>query len=306
MSAMFRFTAAGVLLLSMGAAYAAPTAGPIEIYSKGSVKPLPVPEIREDPNKNGNIQIRNVSTPTLEIFRPAAGTANGAAVIVAPGGGFVTLDYDNEGTQVAQRLAQQGVTAFVLKYRPHQTPADFEQMMAEHMVEMELLFQRVKTKMPQEVPIFPGEKLAEQDAAQAVQLVRARASEWGIDPKRVGFVGFSAGSFLAVDLAIGAKASRPDFVGLIYGGLRTPVPNDAPPAFIAAAADDPMLPDDAIQTYAAWKAAGREAELHVYQTGGHGFGMGTSGATSDHWFDQFSAWMRARGFMKAPATPSVP
>lgn len=306
MRVMFRFSAAGLLLLSMGSAFAAPSAGLIEIYPKGSVKPLPVPEIREDPNKNGNIQIRNVSTPTLEIFRPAPGTANGAAVIVAPGGGFVTLDYDNEGTQVARRLAQQGVTAFVLKYRPHQSPADFDKMMAEHMVTMDVLFERVKTKMPQEVPIFPGEDLAKQDAAQAVRFVRARAGEWGIDSKRVGFVGFSAGSFLAVNLAIGEEASRPDFVGFIYGGLRTPVPNDAPPAFIAAAADDPMLPDDAIQIYAAWRAAGREAELHVYQTGGHGFGMGKTGATSDYWFDQFSAWMRARGFTKASAAQSAP
>lgn len=298
MSTMFRIAATGLLLLSMGSLRAAPSANVIQLYPEGSVKPLSVPEIREEPNRNSKIQIRNVSIPTLEIFRPTADTANGTAVIVAPGGGFVTLDYDNEGTSVALRLAQQGVTAFVLKYRPIQTPASFEEMMADHMNAMDEMMQRVKTGLPQEVPPFPGEELAMQDAAQAVRLVRGRAAGWGIDPKRVGFVGFSAGAFLAADLAIGEKASRPDFVGLIYGGVRTPVPSDAPPAFIAAAADDPILPNDAIQIYNAWKAAGRDAELHVYERGGHGFGTTGTGAPSDHWLDALNWWMRSRGLLK--------
>lgn len=302
MTIMFRTVAAGLLLLSAGSASATPPPVLIDLYPAGTVKPLDVPEIREDPNSNGNIQVRNVSVPTLEIFRPEPGAANGIAVIVAPGGGFVTLDYDNEGTSVAKRLATQGVTAFVLKYRPIQTATSFDQMMADHMSSMEELLKRAKNGTTEEVPTFPGENLARDDAARAVQLIRHRAAEWSIDPRRVGFVGFSAGSFLAVDVAIGEKASRPDFVGFIYGGLRTPVPADAPPAFIAAAADDPLLPNDAIQLYGAWKAAGRDAELHVYERGGHGFGMTVQGTTSDQWFDEFVRWMQSRGLYK----PSVP
>jgi acetyl esterase/lipase len=134
-----------------------------------------------------------------------------------------------------------------------------------------------------------------------VLLVRSRAAEWGVDPDRVGFVGFSAGAILAADLAIGDRASRPDFVGLIYGVLRTPAPGDAPPAFIAAATDDEMLPNDALLLYNGWKAAGRPVELHIYERGGHGFGMTTKRATSDRWFDEFLWWMQSRGVMRAVA-----
>jgi acetyl esterase/lipase len=290
---------AGVLLLSIPAVAADPTRPEfLELYAGGMDRRLAEPEVREDPLKDGKVNIRNVSVPTLEIFRPAAGTANGTAVIVAPGGGFFTLVYDNEGTDVAKRLAQQGVTAFVLKYRLKETPAKISGP-TEHAKEMRMIMARAMTGLPVEVPRFLGESLAEKDAARAVQLVREKASDLGIDPKRIGFIGFSAGAFLAVDLAIGAKETRPDFVGLIYGALRTPVPNDAPPAFIAAAANDEMVPNDPLQLYAAWKAAGRPVELHIFESGGHGFGMKQKGATSDHWFDELVWWMRSRALLPA-------
>jgi acetyl esterase/lipase len=130
-----------------------------------------------------------------------------------------------------------------------------------------------------------------------MKLVRQRAHEWGIDPNRVGFIGFSAGAFLAVDLAIGDKASRPDFVALLYGGLRTPVPANASPAFIAAASDDEYQPNDAMQLYAAWRQAGVAAELHIYERGGHGFDLKQKGTTSDHWFDELVWWLRSRGLL---------
>ena len=116
-------------------------------------------------------------------------------------------------------------------------------------------------------------------------------------------IGFSAGAFLAASLAIGDKASRPDFVAMLYGGLRTPVPADAPPAFIAGTADDEYLPNDAIQLYSAWRQAGVAAELHVYERGGHGFGLKRQGTTSDHWLDALTWWMQARGLM-APGSAS--
>ncbi|MEN2793229.1 alpha/beta hydrolase [Sphingomonas oligophenolica] len=270
----------------------------LPLYPKGTITPLPVPEIREDLQKNGQINIRNVSEPTLEIFKPAPGTANGIAVIVAPGGGFVTLVYDNEGTAVARRLAQQGITAFVLKYRLSQTPADPIEMQAEHMKAMGGVMARAMDASASELPRFAGEERAVKDAARAVRIVRDRAAGWGLDPLRVGFIGFSAGAFAAVDVAIGDPAGRPDFVGVIYGALRTPVPKDAPPAFIATAANDEFLPNDPVSLYDAWKAAGRSAELHIYERGGHGFGMTQQGASSDHWFDEFIWWLQSRGLMK--------
>jgi acetyl esterase/lipase len=269
----------------------------IALYPEGAMGTPGVPEIREQTGASGDTVIRNVSAPTLELFRPLPAHANGTAVIVAPGGGFVGLEYDAGGTALARRLAQRGVSAFVLKYRTIRSAPDPTQMPAVHLEEMATLMARASSGVPVLIPLFAGEQQAVDDGARAMRLVRQRAPEWGIDPQRIGFIGFSAGAFLAVDLAIGDKVSRPDFVGLFYGGLRTPVPADAPPAFIAAAADDGYQPNDPIQLYSAWRRAGVAAELHLYERGGHGFDLKPKGTTSDHWFDELVWWMQSRGLM---------
>lgn len=266
----------------------------IPLYPKAKVPSLGVPEIREQRAEAGGLLIRNVSEPTLEIFRPVIGGANGTAVIVAPGGGFVGLAYDAEGVMVARALAQRGVTAFLLKYRTIRSDPDPMSMPEVHMKEMDVIMARAKSGVPVEVPRFAGEPHAIEDGERALAIVRQRASEWGIDPRRVGVLGFSAGAYLAADLAIGDKASRPNFVGLIYGGLRTPVPADASPAFIAAAADDEYQPNDAALLFTAWREAGVTAELHIYARGGHGFGMTPKGTTSDRWLDEFIVWLKSR------------
>jgi len=269
----------------------------IPLYPQGMIASLGVPEIREQLDSGDGIMIRNVSEPTLELFRPAPGHANGTAMIVAPGGGFVGLGYDAGGTAVARRLAQRGITALVLKYRTIRSGADSMQLPEVHMKEMNTLMARAKSGSPVEIPRFAGEQHAVEDGARAMKVVRQRAHEWGVDPNRVGFIGFSAGAFLAADLAIGDKASRPDFVALLYGGLRTPVPANASPAFIAAASDDEYQPNDAMQLYAAWRQAGVAAELHIYERGGHGFDLKQKGTTSDHWFDELVWWMQSRGLI---------
>ncbi len=289
---------AAVLLSTTLTAQASTGGGSIiPLYPPGTITPLGVPEIREQADKTGDTMIRNVSEPTLELFLPAPGHANGTAVIVAPGGGFVELGYDAGGTAVARLLARRGVTAFVLKYRTIQSAPDPMPMPQVHMEEMNMIMARAKSGLPVEMPRFAGERHAVEDGARAMRIVRRRAPEWQLDPKRIGFIGFSAGAFLAADLAIGDKVSRPDFVALLYGGLRTPVPADAPPAFIAAASDDAYQPNDPIQLYTAWRQAGVAAELHLYERGGHGFDLTPKGTTSDHWFDQLAWWMRSRGLM---------
>lgn len=226
-------------------------------------------------------------------------------MIVAPGGGFVALGYTHGGTDVARALAARGVTAFVLKYRTIPSGNGPMRMPDVHMKEMEMVMARAKTGTPVEMPAFAGEPHAIEDGARAMAIVRQRAAEWGIHPGRVGFIGFSAGAYLAADLAIGAKAARPDFVGLIYGGLRTPVPSDAPPAFIAGAADDEYQPHDPILLYSAWQRAGVAAELHLYERGGHGFDLHPKGTSSDHWFEELIWWMNSRGWVE-PAQDHQP
>ncbi|MGL3822230.1 alpha/beta hydrolase [Sphingopyxis sp. R3-92] len=270
----------------------------ISLYPEGTITPLGIAESRDTIPETGETMIFNVSHPTLELFRPAQGAANGTAVIIAPGGGFVGLGYEAGGTAVARELAKHGVTALVLKYRTIESPDDGMHMPEVHLKEMEAIMARAKSGVPAELPVFAGEQHAVEDGARAMAIVRQRAAEWSIDPERVGFLGFSSGAVLVADLAIGPKASRPDFVGMIYGGLRSPVPTDAAPAFIAAAADDDYLAGDSVQLFNAWRMVGAPAELHIYERGGHGFDLKPKGVTSDYWFEGFIRWIRSRGLLE--------
>ena len=235
----------------------------------------------------------NVTAPTLEAFLPASGNATGAAVVIAPGGGFMLLSYDMEGVLVAKWLAEHGIAAFVLKYRLEASPHDPSAMMLAlgHAVDKHREWSDHKLPSPE---VSEDEPLAAADAAAAVRLVRSRAAQWGIDPRRVGFVGFSAGAVTATNVATAEKPEdRPAFVGVIYGTLHRNVPSNAPPAFIATASDDPALAYATIPMFELWRAAGVPAELHLFERGGHGFGLIPSGSTSDHWLDEFYWWMRS-------------
>jgi len=265
----------------------------IEIYPAAILQPLPVPE-RTEMGADGLRRIRNVSRPALEIFRAEQANPSGSAVIVLPGGGFAMLAYDSEGTLVAKRLAQEGITAFVLKYRTKATaedPAAFKAELQAMMYEARLAAAATGGRTPQD----EAEIRALEDAAQALRVVRSRAVEWGLNDVRIGVLGFSAGAAVATGLAIGEAATRPNFVGILYGPVRGPVPPDAPPAFIAAAADDPLLGEAAEPLFDAWKAVHRPAELHIYQRGGHAFGLVAQGSSSDRWIEQFLYWLDANG-----------
>ena len=236
---------------------------------------------------------RNVTQPTLLPVLPEPEKATGAAVIVVPGGGFQFVSMDNEGYPIAQWLADQGVAAFVLKYRVMETPDDE--------AEFDAFLQRLfAPKLGEErVDIRPGVPFAVADAQAALQIVADRADDWGVDPDRVGMIGFSAGAITTLETVLAeGEAPRPDFIGFIYGRMTAvDVPEDAPPLFAALAADDPLFGAQGFGLVEAWHSAGRSAELHVYASGGHGFGSYKRGVTADAWFDQFLLWMRAQGLL---------
>ena len=247
------------------------------------------------PNREGRV-LRNVTRPTLTVYAPAPGTANGVGILVLPGGGFHILSIDNEGDHVAEWLAARGVTAFVLKYRLNETSPSGVLAMAQLMKYLST----IKTA-PDGFPVLTtGESQAAADAVRAMTLVRAHAKEWGVDPHKIGALGFSAGALLTLDLATSADAAvRPDFAAPIYGALRQGMAPgaDAPPLFVAAAGDDPLLPGKSLPIYQAWTARHRPVELHIYDRGGHGFGMTRQGTTSDRWIDDFGAWLVEHGWM---------
>jgi len=238
---------------------------------------------------------RNVTVATLTPFLPDPAKATGAAVIVAPGGGFRTLSMDNEGWDVAKALAAKGVAAFVLKYRLNQTPAEmaaFEQSMRE-------MFSGA-ARPPRATPEEAMKQLAPQiaDARAAFALVRQRAGEWHVDPQRIGMVGFSAGAMLTMATTLAGEDAKPAFIGNIYGPLApVTVPADAPPMFVALAADDPLFGNTGFGLIESWRGAKRPVEFHLYEQGGHGFGMYQKETTSTGWFEDFVRWIAMHGML---------
>jgi len=245
----------------------------------------------------GSMFARNVSIATLTPFLPAKSNASGAAVIVAPGGGFRTLSMENEGWNVAKALAKKGVAAFVLKYRLNPTPAD----MAGFEASMKQMFAgagRRAAPGSEDPSIALAPQIADADAA--FELIRSRAKEWNIDPAKVGMVGFSAGAMLTLSTTLHGKDVNPAFIGTIYGPLNAvKVPSSAPPLFVALAADDPIFGNAGYSLIDSWKAAKRPVEFHLYEQGGHGFGMYPKETTSTGWFESFAAWLRMHGYIKA-------
>jgi acetyl esterase/lipase len=252
---------------------------------------------------------RNITRPEVIPYLPEEAKANGTAVIVAPGGGFEFLSVQSEGVAVARWLAARGVTAFMLKYRLNETPAD----PATYEADMRKRWEAMAVNPPRgadDIAGTPGALQARADGLVAVRRVREQAARFGVAPNRIGIIGFSAGGVVALSVATQYEAaSRPDFVASIYGALPSgsSVPADAPPLFLAVSADDPLLAGASQPVFEAWRAQKRPAELHVYEKGGHGYGMNRSGASSDHWIEEFYWWLEAGGFVKGnPAGISRP
>ena len=263
--------------------------------------PLPDAKAQESwHSQYGSKFARNVTVATITPFLPDPAKASGAAVVVAPGGGFRTLSMENEGWNVARALAERGVAAFVLKYRLNQTPADmagFERSMAE-------MFSGTAARPPRPDPQEMMARLAPQiaDSRATFALIRRRAAEWKIDPNRIGMVGFSAGAMLTLLTELAGQDAKPAFIGIIYGPLApVTVPADAPPLFVALAADDPFFANGGFGLIESWRAAKKPAEFHLYEQGGHGFGMYPKETTSTGWFNAFASWLTMHGMAKPQA-----
>jgi acetyl esterase/lipase len=271
---------------------------------RGTSRTLIMTERSPEPGRYHDRAATGVTTPTLTVYRPAK--PNGAAILIMPGGAFTHITSDKEGADVARALNKAGITGFVLLYR---LPAE-------------------GWDNPRDVPL--------QDAQRAMRLIRANAKDFAIDPKRVGVMGFSAGGALASAMAtVGpdmkayepvdasdAIDCRPDFAGLIYAGVlasgrnirpqlsdaeyqaRSPLYNvntAVPPCFLCQNVDDPEVPvANIVAFFEACHKAGVPAALHLFEKGGHGFGIrGAAGTPTSAWTTLFIDWAISHGFVKS-------
>ena len=238
--------------------------------------------------------VSNVTKPTLTVFKPSAATKNGTAAVICPGGGFMALSITSEGTDVAKYLTERGVTTFVLKYRLAHTGEDATEEFAAAFHDHEKFRALIGNVIP----------LSVADGRAAMVYVKQHAAEYGVNPDHVGIIGFSAGGTVAAGAALHyTPEGRPAFVAPIYAAAsmfkEIPVPDDAPPIFIAAATDDNLgLAPDSVALYQRWVDAHKSAELHMYAKGGHGFGMRKHEIPTDHWIDRFADWLQLENFLK--------
>ena len=257
-----------------------------------------------------SLVLRNVVRPTLTPYLPDPATATGTGVVIAPGGGFHFLVWDNEGTDHAEWLAGRGVAAFVLKYRLVDTgPTEEDYRRSVGLLMDQLLSNALSEGAVDVDELVPDvRRLAYADGQQAMRMARRHAADYGVDPARLGFLGFSAGAFVGVAAALtGDAEARPDFLAAVYGGhVPETVPDTAPPLFAVAAADDLLCRRTLLDTAHAWMEANRPTQLHMYDRGGHGFGARQLGLPVDTWRERLAEWMDASGFpVTSPARATV-
>ncbi len=269
-------------------------ADPIKLWpgkAPGETKDIGAEVVTPPKNDKDVKRVGKVSEPTITVYAPPKGKANGTAVVVVPGGGYNILAIEHEGTQVCEWLNTLGVTAVLLKYR-----------------------------VPRREAQTPDNLAMVQDAQRAVALVRAGSKEWNIDPDRVGMLGFSAGGHLTVCTCLTEKLAYtpvdpacnfshvPNFAILVYPAYLTDkegklkpefvVKKDSPPMFFAHSTDDPVTSEGSVALYSALKQAGVSAELHLYATGGHGYGIKKVPHPCASWPDRAGDWMKARGLLE--------
>jgi acetyl esterase/lipase len=246
----------------------------------------PFPQIR---------MLYNVSEPELLYYPSPKEKANGTSIIVAPGGAFHILSIDNEGIRVAEWLSGLGISVFVLKYRLVKSETD--NPFAELMPLME-----DKDKLDSiNAPVV---EMAKNDGIEAMRYVKSNAQNLGLDPQKIGFMGFSAGGTVTMSVALSApKELKPNFLAPIYLYKEAVLGNDMPekntPIFVAVATDDNLgLLPHSLELYKEFAEAGHPAEFHAYENGGHGFGFANKGTSSDQWKADFENWLKVRGLIE--------
>lgn len=253
------------------------------------------PSTVEEKVNNSNAEmplVYNITAPALTVYEPDSSKSNGTGIVVAPGGGFMFLNMKSEGSEVAKWLVEKGFTVFVLKYRT--LPLDTNDPM--RALQVNYNNQKWEDLIKNQIPICAV------DGRAAIAYVRSHATEYHLNPKRIGIIGFSAGGTVAATSAFDYnKNNRPDFVASIYpyfpDYMQKPVLIDAPAMFLLAASNDEGgFNLHCISLYKHWVTNKKLVELHLYLNGGHGFGMLKQNLPKDNWIERFYEFLQGQGF----------
>ena len=249
-------------------------------------------------SRGGNRVATNVSDPTLTVYLPDPAKANGAAMVVAPGGALQALSLDSEGVRVAEWLNSKGIAAFVLKYRVRQQQPgqNAGPSPGGGAPRQELTIVKGNANPAQGDAVLDDVlRMGVADAQQALRLVRRNAEQWHVDTKRVGMMGFSAGGGVSVGVIVAnAPGASADFLVSLYGPSLQDVnlPDNAPPLFVAVGSNHFNVTNGCIALFAEWKKAGKSAEIHVYDQVTAGFALQQRGQPVDTWPDRLLDWMQ--------------
>ncbi len=249
------------------------------------------PSKEQQDNKNIEIPlVYNISSPTLTIYEPT--NPNGTGIVVAPGGGFMFLSIKTEGYDVAEWLTKKGFTVFLLKYRTLPIVTDNPTGLLMDNYNANKWEDLIKNQIP----------ICVADGRAAIEFARTHATEYKINPNRIGIIGFSAGGTVAASTAFDYnKNNRPDFAAPIYPYfpetfLKTTLA-DAPPMFLLAATNDEGgFNLHCVNLYKHWFSSKKIIELHLYANGGHGFGMLKQNLPKDNWIERFYEFLQGQGF----------
>mgnify|MGYP001368665926 CR=1 FL=1 len=235
------------------------------------------------------IWLDNISKPEISLYKAKGNSITDKAMIICPGGGLFFSAYEKEGVKLAKKLAQNGITAVILKYRTYPRKGSVIKW-------SQTLWDKPQMAIDSAKIILP---YSSKDALSAIELIRNNASKHNINPNKIGLMGFSAGGAVTMEAAYTSVIkNQPNFIAPIYPWMdivdNQKVPLNKPPAFVSCANDDPLeLAAPSVQIYQDWILAGAEAELHMFSKGGHGYGMNKINAPVDRWSQLLIDWILA-------------
>ena len=233
------------------------------------------------------VWLDNISEPEMDLYKAHGNSVTDKTMIICPGGALLFSAYEKEGVKLAKKLALNGITALVLKYRTY--PRKGSVIEWSRTLKTQTAIDSAKTILP----------YSSKDALNAIEVIRNNASKYNINPNKIGLMGFSAGGAVTMEAAYTSiSKNQPNFIAPIYPWMlivdKQKVPLNKPPAFISCANDDPlMLATPSVQIYQDWISAGAEAELHMFSKGGHGYGMNKINAPVDRWSQLLIDWILA-------------